>query len=243
MDDYHPVPLTITEKQFRRLRNNHQVQLKHHQIAHGTKHRHHVVVHHTKAKKIHHAAKHNKGVRLGLSKHEMEMSGQGFAEFIQGLKKAGSWIKNNILDSNIYQQTVKPIVHGLVDQGINAASTLVGSKTGPAGQQLANDLGHAAANKFYDASGVGLHHRRRHGGQLRGGYRQGQYGHGSTQGEVDMSSRQIKNTWPASEFTPLLPPSKYPSLIQHAEQAQGSGMRKTHRRRGRPGRGGSFRLN
>jgi hypothetical protein len=236
---YHQVPLTLHEKQFRRLKNGHAVQLKHHQIAHGNKHAHHVVVHTTKAKKIHSAARNQKGVRLDLTKHELEMSGQGLKEFWAGLKKAGSWIKDNIINTPVYQQTLKPIVHGLVDQGINAVSTMAGSKAGPTGQQLTSQLGNAAANKLYESTGLGM---KKHGKgfAMKGGYRPFTYGHGSSQTDVDMSSREIKNTWPASEFTPLLAPSKMPSLIQHAEQARGTGVR-GKKKKGRYG--GSFRMN
>jgi hypothetical protein len=237
MQGYHKVPMTLTEKQFRRLKNSHAVQLKHHQISHDGQHAHHVVLHHTTAKKIHQAASKRKGARLTMTPHELEMSGAGLADFWNKLKNAGSWIKSHILDTDVYKQSVRPIVHGLVDQGINAAATIVGSKAGPQGQEIAKQIGNAAANKFYEASGVGL--RRRHGGAIKGGYRPGQYGHGATQSDVDMSSSQIRHTWPASEFTPLLAPSKYPSLIQHQEMAKGSGMRKHHK----VGKSGSFRLN
>ena len=233
MQEYHQVPLTLTEPQFRKLKNNHTVQLRHAQISHGNRHAHHIVVHHSKAKKVHTAARNGKGVRVCLTPHELEMSGQGLADFWNKIKSAGSWVKKNVIDTPLYQNTFKPIVHGLVDQGINAASALVGSKTGPLGQKIASDVANAAANKVYASTGAGM---RRRGGAIKGGFKPGVFGHGKTEGDVDMSGRQIRNTWPASEFTPLLAPSKYPSIVQHQEELKGSGFRKGKH-------GGSFRLN
>ena len=260
--EYKHHPVTLTLSQFHKLRKGHTVQLAHHQIDPSKHHKHRLTLHPANHQKVAQAARNRRGVRLGMSADEFNATGTGFGDFWNkiksGLSTAGSWIKNNVLDSDIYKNSIRPIVHGLVDQGINAAATLAGSKAGPLGQQIAGDVGHAAANKFFDATGVGLYHRvahrrkrrgssphpRRVGGALRGGYEPNRYGHGSTQGEVAMSARDVRKVMPASEFTPLLSPAKYPSLIQHSQAIKGSGMKRGRKPRGRHGGvvGGSFRL-
>lgn len=249
--EYHRHPVTLTLGQFQKLRKGGTVQLRADQIDTSRQHKHHLTLHPENAKKVKRAARNRRGVRLSLSPTEFEMSGEGFGDFMRklrdGFSTAGSWVKKNIIDTDVYRNNIRPIVRGLVDQGINAASALAGSKTGPAGQKIVGDVGRAAANKFYEATGAGMHRR---GSGLRGGYEANRYGHGSSQGEVQMSARDVRKVLPASEFSPLLPPSAYPSLIQYSQAVKGRGMvRKKvcgagqgRGKGGRGGAGGSFRL-
>lgn len=257
--EYHHHAVTLSLPQFHKLRKGFSIQLSHHQLDPSKQHKHRITVHHETHKKIARAIRHRKGVRLSLSPTEFEMSGEGIGDWFRkirdGLSTAGSWVKKNIIDSDLYQRSVKPIVHDLVDQGINTAAALAGARGGPRGQQLAQDVGRAAANKFYEATGAGMHKKRvthkmpqtparRQGGALRGGYEPNRYGHGSTQGEVEMTASDVRKVLPASQFTPLISPSKYPSLIQHSQAVKGSGMHKKRKPRGRRGGvyGGSFRM-
>jgi hypothetical protein len=195
-----------------------------------------------------------------MTEDEFHATGQGFGDLWNriksGLSTAGDWLRNNITNTDIYKKNIKPIVHGIVDQGINAASALAGSRAGPLGSQVVGEVGRAAANKLYDATGAGMRRRQvarkrcdsspRHprGGMLRGGYEPNRYGHGTSQGEVNMSARDVRKVLPASEFSPIVSPAKYPSLIQYSQAIKGSGMKGGRGRKGvgQRGVGGSFRL-
>jgi hypothetical protein len=118
----------LTDYQFRRLRNGHQIQLKHHQIdGSGLE----LKLHHENHKKLQKAHRLKKGVRLQLSKEEIEAA--GLMDFI---KKAGRWIKRNIIDTPAYQKVGRPIVRGLVD---TALKTPIGAIL----QEPINDIGRA----------------------------------------------------------------------------------------------------
>ncbi len=159
---YHKVPLTLTQKQFHRLRLGHQVQLAHEQIAHGRKHRHFIHAHHETAKKVHKAAVHHKGVRIALSPDEFEssMHGGGFMDFLNniknGLQNAGNWVKNNVIDTPFYQNTIRPVVHDIVNSTVKP---FVGKYTGPL-----SGVADKAIDAVGSASGAyGFHHKRKGG--------------------------------------------------------------------------------
>ncbi len=217
-------PVTLTEKQFRRLRLGHAVQLKPSQIALGVRHKHKVVLHHTTAKKVYRAAMNGKGTRFQMSPQELEMSGYGLREFWDKLKSGAQWLKKNVIDSGIYQQAVKPIVSQAVKTGFAAASPFLGAAS-PYAEQAVREIGNKTG-----AYGSGM----RRGRGIKNGHVPCEYGHGTGESDVSMTSRQIKSVIPASQYTPLLAPSKYPSVIQYQERIRGTG---------RGGRGGSFRIN
>lgn len=119
---YHPAELHVTGPQLVKLWHGHPVQIKHEHLVKPTSN---VLVHPLTAKKIHSARMKGKGVRISLSKHEIShMNGKGFwSDAWNYLKKkvpevahwvtdtAVPWIKNNIIDSELYQEKIKPIVH------------------------------------------------------------------------------------------------------------------------------------
>jgi hypothetical protein len=73
-------------------------------------------LHHHNAKKIHHARKHKKGVRLQMSHPEIQetVHAGGFGDFLNKLKNAGQWLKSNVIDSHFYKSAIKPIARQLV---------------------------------------------------------------------------------------------------------------------------------
>lgn len=92
------------------------------------------------ANKVRKAKKAGKGCRIHLSPSEMECCGEGFAEFWQGLKDAGNWVKKNIIDSSVYQSAIKPIVRSAVDTGLTAVAPKLGIAA-PAAKAAVDELG------------------------------------------------------------------------------------------------------
>lgn len=92
------------------------------------------------ANKVRRAKKAGKGCRIHLSPVEMDACGEGFAEFWQGLKNAGNWVKKNIIDSSAYQSVVKPIVKSAVDTGFAVVSPKLGVAA-PAAKLAIDELG------------------------------------------------------------------------------------------------------
>jgi hypothetical protein len=147
------VDLHLTKPQFHKLKRGKQVQLGHHQL--GVK-KHFLLVHPHTAKRIHHAMKHKKGVRVMLSQHEFDRTAEG-GGFLDWLKGAWNTIKDvgsKIVNSDIYQTVAKPVVRGLVDTGLSLAPV-----SGTAKNLLTagvNELG-KASNAF------GLKHHKKRG--------------------------------------------------------------------------------
>lgn len=111
-------PLELTQGNVKRLLNGHQIQLTNDQLK---KDKHYIVVHPSTHKKLNKAKASGKGVRLIMTPEEFKASGSGFMDILRGIKKGAAWIKNNVIDSSLYQSTVKPAVRGLV----NAAETAI----------------------------------------------------------------------------------------------------------------------
>jgi hypothetical protein len=129
---YQQVPVSLTKAQFDKLRRGHQIQLSHKQIA-GSGLKNGIAVHPETAKKIHNARMKQKGCRISMTPHELECSGEGLKEFLEGLRNAGKWIKEKVIDTPFYQENIRPIARQLVNQGVQMAAT----KVGPQGQMVA----------------------------------------------------------------------------------------------------------
>lgn len=110
------VKLHISHHQFLKARAGHPIQLKHDHIGRGIHFPH---LHHETLKKLHHAHRHRKGVRIHLS-HE-ELTGAGLLDFA---KKAGTAISNGLqtVGRTIYNNRDKilPVLSSVAD----IASTL-----------------------------------------------------------------------------------------------------------------------
>ncbi len=139
-DELIKVDLHLNPSQAYKLQQGIAVQLKHHQI--GVPDMHHVMVHPQKAKKMHSAHKRMKGVRIQLSEPEIAetIGGGGFGDFLNKLKNAGQWLKKNIVDSSIYQSTVKPIARQFVDTGLQLATPHLGVAA-PLARQAVDEIG------------------------------------------------------------------------------------------------------
>lgn len=106
--DLVPVKLTISENQFDKLRLGHPIQVNKTKLKKGN---HVLYVNPVLAKKIKKAKRLNKGVRIQLSKQELEISAEGLKDF---LKKAKKW----------YDKHVKKTVGPLLRKGAEEISNI-----------------------------------------------------------------------------------------------------------------------
>jgi hypothetical protein len=141
---YHKVPLTLTESQFKKMKAGHPIQLAHHQIGGGGL-KHHLMLHPETAKKVAGAVRRGKGVRIHVSPHEFQASGEGIMDFFNKLKDAGKWVKEKVIDTPFYQQNIRPIARQLVNTGLDMAAT----KLGPAA-----DIARKGAYALGDTTGA-----------------------------------------------------------------------------------------
>ena len=135
-----PVSLHLSKAQVRKAAQGRPIQISAANLHKGT---HTIHVHPENHKKIQKAKRANKGCRLHLSHHEMEGSG-----LFDCLKNAWNTVKNEVIDTPFYQQTVRPIakqgVNQLIDNFVPSA---------------ARDVAHKAADFAGDKTGAfGLRH-------------------------------------------------------------------------------------
>jgi hypothetical protein len=161
---FYEVQIDATPHQLIRLAHGHNVQLKHSQLFTG--HKLHVLS--KTAKRIERAHRKQTGVRIQLSEQELHHNMQyGSGSFLDALRNAGKWIKDKVIDSSFYQSNIKPIVRGLVNQGVDAVGALASSKN-PALGGIARDAAKFAADKVGEATNAyGVRSsRRKYGGSL-----------------------------------------------------------------------------
>ena len=163
--EYHVVNLHIPATQVRQLVAGKHITLKHSQLMAG----HPVVLHRTKVSKIMRAHQAGKGVRIDMNPKEMELQhSEVGGGFLDSLRDAGNWLKNNIINTPFYQTAIKPIVRGVVDTGVQGASALINSKAPGVGSLASNAL-QSGANALGDATGAfGIRGGRARGRQYGG---------------------------------------------------------------------------
>lgn len=147
---YKQVRINITKKQLNQALNGKPIRLLSSQIGNGDIA---LSLHPANIRIIEKALLKGKGCNLHLSEGELlstaeDMNGEGlFSDIFKGLKSGYSWVKKNIIDSDIYQKALKPIVRRAVDTGLNVvkgsapelgtaidmARDQIGSKTGAFG--------------------------------------------------------------------------------------------------------------
>jgi hypothetical protein len=143
---------SISENQLRKLERGQPIQLKYDQFKLQTPADSigYIKIHPVTHKKVVNAHTKKKGVRIGLTEPELNESGEGLKSMWGWIKnkaapavvKAAKFVKKNVIDSDLYQKDIKPIVRSGVDSlesmipdnviGKLAKSGIesVGSKTG-----------------------------------------------------------------------------------------------------------------
>jgi hypothetical protein len=140
---YKQVKVNITKPQLYKALNGKPVRFSANQIGVGE---HYLSLHPANVKLVEKAALKGKGVVINISEGELlstceDMQGKGFfGDIWKGLKSAYNWTKKHIIDTPIYQSTVKPLVRGLVDTGATALSAYV-PQAAPAIMMAKNELG------------------------------------------------------------------------------------------------------
>lgn len=124
---YQKVPVTLTHAQVRKMMNGHPIQLSHRQLVDG---KHWLALHHETAKRVGGAIRRKRGVRIHISPHELEASGEGIRDFfdkvISGAKKVGSFLKEKVIDTPFYQQNIRPLARNAVNTAFQAAAPSLG---------------------------------------------------------------------------------------------------------------------
>lgn len=136
------VPVTLSESNVRKMVKGMPIQLSKAQLSGSD---HHLVVHPLTHKKIMAAKAKGKGVRLHLTQQEVADSGEGFRDIWNKIKQGASWVKQNVIDTPLYQQAVKPIVRKGVDTVASALEARV---------PTAAPLIEAGVNKLSEVTGA-----------------------------------------------------------------------------------------
>lgn len=125
---FHTIKVDLLPGHCRRLADGEAITVKHDMMGKGIP----VVVHHTTAKKLMAAHKKGKGMRLGMSPQEVEMSGGKITwkKFTRGLKKG--W--------QFYRKNLSKIFGPLVKQGLQTLSAAAGAELGPGATIAGNKL-------------------------------------------------------------------------------------------------------
>ncbi len=131
------VHMRLTVPQAKKLMRGGVIQLKPDALKDNA---HYLILEKRTANKVRRAQRAGKGCRICLSRHEMENSGEGIKEFLEKLKNAGKWIKEKVIDTPFYQESIKPLVRQGVDTGMQLLAPKLG-KAGPAANMAVNKLG------------------------------------------------------------------------------------------------------
>jgi hypothetical protein len=148
---YKPARINFTEAQIKKAVAGKPIRFAAHQLNAGPKV---VMLHPANHSNYAKAAMKGKGLTITISPAEVlstvesDMEGTGFfGDVWKGLKSGYNWVKKNVIDTPIYQQTIKPLVRKAVDAGaaaltgmapeaapfIQMAKSQIGEKTGAFG--------------------------------------------------------------------------------------------------------------
>lgn len=114
-------PLELTKNNVNKLLLGRPTQLKKEQL---NSNKHYIKVHPLTHAKLSKAKASGVGLRLTMTQPELEES-EGFMDILRGIKKGAKYIKDKVIDSNFYQQDVKPVVRKAVDIGLASANTVL----------------------------------------------------------------------------------------------------------------------
>lgn len=163
---YKRLRVNISKAQLQKAIKGKPVKLSNGQLGVGDSY---LSLHPANAKLVEKAVMKGSGCVIHISPGELlstaeDMEGKGiFGDIWKGLKSGYNWVKKNIIDTPIYQQTVKPLVRGLVDSGATALSAYapqatpaimlakdqIGKKTGAFGMKKAKKYEMLKAKGLY----------------------------------------------------------------------------------------------
>jgi len=124
---YKQIKINITREQLRKALNGKPVSFKKEQLGAGSNY---LSLHPANVKIVEKAAMRGSGCVLHMAPGELmataeDMKGEGFfGDIWKGLKSGYSWVKKNIIDSDIYQKAIKPLVRQAVNTGATALKGL-----------------------------------------------------------------------------------------------------------------------
>jgi len=122
---YKVLKIDLTQNQFNNAVKGLPIRLSHSQLGKGDIK---LALHPANAKIVEKAALKGCGCIIHvspgelMSSHEV-MEGKGFfGDLYKKLKSGYNWVKKNVIDSDVYQKNIKPVVKKAVDAGVMAAS-------------------------------------------------------------------------------------------------------------------------
>jgi len=124
---YKQIKINITHDQLKKALNGKPVSFKKEQLGAGTNY---LSLHPANVKIVEKASMRGSGCVLNLAPGELmataeDMKGAGFfGDIYKGLKSGYDFVKKNVIDTDIYQKVVKPLVRTAVDTGATALSAM-----------------------------------------------------------------------------------------------------------------------
>lgn len=138
---YKPARIDFTDAQIRKAIAGKPVRLAANQIGKGAKV---VLLHPVQHRAVSKAGMSGRGCTIELSPAEIlstvesDMEGTGFfGDLWKGLKSGYNWVKKNIVDTPLYQNTIKP----LVKQGVSTLTGMVPAQYRPVADAITGEIG------------------------------------------------------------------------------------------------------
>lgn len=119
---YKQIKINITKPQLEKALAGKAVRFAASQLGQGSSY---LSLHPANAKLVEKAAMKGSGCVINLTEGELlathqDMKGEGiFSDIWKGLKSSYNWAKKNVVDTDFYQKSIKPLVRQGVDQGAN----------------------------------------------------------------------------------------------------------------------------
>ena len=120
---YKQIKINITGPQLQKALKGKPVRFNKDQIGSGSSY---LSLHPANVKIVEKAAMKGSGCTMSLAPGELmataeDMGGQGiFGDIWKGLKSGYKWVKKNVIDTDLYQKGLKPLVRGAVQTGATA---------------------------------------------------------------------------------------------------------------------------
>lgn len=143
MSFYKQLKINITKPQLQKALKGKPIQLSASQLGNGNSY---LSLHPANAKLVEKAVMRGSGCVINISPGELmataeDMNGEGiFGDIWRGLKSGYNWVKKNVVDTPLYQQTLKPLVRSAVNTGATALKSYA-PQLAPAIDAGVNEIG------------------------------------------------------------------------------------------------------